>query len=77
MLLLTLNYSTNDIRQTLLIPTSVFAVAGRTFYLSTNSSTGGSTFNQMAVKYVNDTTISASLSSGVCKILYVYGIKIK
>lgn len=77
MLLFTLNYNINDIRQSLLIPSSIFTTEGRIFYLSTNSSTNGSVFNQMAIKYINDTTISASLISGVCKILYIYGIKIK
>lgn len=79
MLLFTLNYSINDIRQTLLIPTSVFAVSGMKVCLSTHLGTLGTTtytFNQMTVKHVNDTTISASLGSGACKILYVYGIKL-
>ena len=75
MLLLTLNYSNDDIRQSLLIPSSIF-VSGRSFYLTTNSGSGGTTFNQIAVRFVNDTTISATLNSGVCKVIYAYGIKI-
>lgn len=75
MLLFTLNYSASDVRQSLLIPRSIF-VSGRVFYLSTNSGSGGTTFNQATVRFVNDTTISATLSSGVCKVIYAYGIKI-
>lgn len=75
MLLFTLNYNAKDIRQSLLIPRSIFA-SGTGFYLTTNSGSGETTFNQLSIGYVNDTTIRAAFHSGVCKVIYAYGIKI-
>lgn len=77
LLVFSMQYTVDDIRQTLIIPSSVFAVPGRAIYLVTNSGADGSIYNQIAVEYINTTTVRASLGSGVCKILCVYGIRLK
>lgn len=80
MLLFTLNNNAKDTRQTLIIPVGVFTSSGNQISLATNSGTYGTStydFNQMFVKYVNDTTISAKIDSGIFKMLYIYGIKMR
>ena len=82
MLVVTIGASNNDVRETLVIPRTIFDGsdgngAGRTFYLDCWSN-NGQTYNQCAIKYVSDTSfIAYAVTSGtVVKYMNVYGIKV-
>lgn len=67
----------SDYRQSITIPTSIFRNSTIPFYLDCNSN-NGATFNQIAVKFVSDTSYIAyaTTSSTVVKVLEIFGYKL-
>lgn len=77
MILISIGTSTSNANSTTLVPVTIFKQSGYKFYLDcwTNN---GQVYNQVCVKYVSDTQVSAYMvtTSTTTKFLNVYGIKI-
>lgn len=76
LLVILINASENDTRNSFTLPTQLFRNSTTKIYcIDTNSGVNGESFHQNTFRYVNDTSIALKRAAGIMQYMEIIGLK--